>query len=54
MPALLPIEASPAMSHLWQALRAVDTAHVLIAAAWLVVVNTVRALPIFVGTLLAT
>lgn len=54
MPALLPIEASPVLPHLWHALRALDTAHVLIAAAWLVCVNTVRALPIFLGTLLST
>lgn len=49
MPMILPIEAAPVLPHLLDGLRKTDSGHVLLAAAWLVCINTVRALPIFLG-----
>lgn len=49
MPIILPIEAAPVLPHLVAGLRKTDSGHVLLAAAWLVGINTIRALPIFLG-----
>lgn len=53
MPVILPIESSPVLSHFIEGLRQSDTGRVLLAAAWLVCINTIRALPVFLGGFLA-